>query len=105
MGGARPFPEIARPPRGASDTCEKPSANRSPAFDFRALPRKNADFRRTVLKRTADKPRAPSHLRPETRHWFEHVTDEFALEQHHVRLLTLGGTLGSMRSSTRETLA
>jgi phage terminase small subunit len=56
------------------------------------------------LKRTADKPRAPSHLRPETRRWFEHVTDEFALEQHHVRLLTLAGEAWDRCVQAREAL-
>ena len=32
---------------------------------------------------------APGHLRPGTRQWFEAVTAEYILEEHHVRLLTL----------------
>ena len=56
------------------------------------------------MKRTADKARAPSHLRPETRRWFEHVTDEFALEQHHVRLLTLAGEAWDRCVQAREAL-
>jgi phage terminase small subunit len=56
------------------------------------------------LKRSADKPRAPSDLRPETRRWFEHVTDEFALEQHHVRLLTLAGEAWDRCTQAREAL-
>jgi hypothetical protein len=64
----------------------------------------NADFWRAILKRTTDKPRAPSHLRPETRRWFEHVTDEFALEQHHTRLLTLAGEAWDRCVQAREAL-
>ena len=56
------------------------------------------------MKRTADNPRAPSHLRPETRRWFEHVTDEFALEQHHVRLLTLAGEAWDRCTQAREAI-
>jgi ribosome modulation factor len=48
-------------------------------------------FLEAKLKSTSDKARAPAHRRPETRRWFEHVTEEFELEQHHVRLLTLAG--------------
>jgi phage terminase small subunit len=56
------------------------------------------------MKRPADKPRTPSHLRPETRRWFEHVTDEFALEQHHVRLLTLAGEAWDRCTQAREAI-
>ena len=56
------------------------------------------------MKRPADKPRIPSHLRPETRRWFEHVTDEFALEQHHVRLLTLAGEAWDRCTQAREAI-
>lgn len=31
----------------------------------------------------------PKHLCAETRKWFESVASEFALEDHHIRLLTL----------------
>ena len=34
-------------------------------------------------------PRPPSHLAPATRRWFRAVVEEFELESHHVRLLTL----------------
>src|SRR5436305_13583359 len=34
-------------------------------------------------------PRAPAHLRPETRAWFEEIVRDYELDSHHVRLLTL----------------
>ena len=37
----------------------------------------------------SDKPKAPRHLRAPTRRWFAGVLENFALEPHHVRLLTL----------------
>jgi len=36
-------------------------------------------------------PEAPKHLRPDTASWWASVTVEYALEPHHVRLLTLAG--------------
>ncbi len=32
---------------------------------------------------------APSHLKPATAQWWQDVVDEYGLESHHVRLLTL----------------
>jgi len=34
---------------------------------------------------------APKHLKASTRRWFRDVLAEYALEAHHVRLLTLAG--------------
>lgn len=34
---------------------------------------------------------APSHLKPDTRAWFQQVISDYELEDHHVRLLTLAG--------------
>jgi hypothetical protein len=48
------------------------------------------EFLEAKMKSPADKARPPAHLRPETRRWFEHVTEEFELEQHHVRRAKLG---------------
>jgi phage terminase small subunit len=56
------------------------------------------------MKRPADKPRTPSHLRPETQRWFEHVTAEFELEQHHVRLLTLASEAWDRGVQAREAI-
>jgi P27 family predicted phage terminase small subunit len=35
------------------------------------------------------KSRAPAHLKPATRAWWDSVVDDYELEPHHVRLLTL----------------
>lgn len=35
--------------------------------------------------------KAPKHLKPETRQWWESVVKDWDLEEHHVRLLTLAG--------------
>jgi hypothetical protein len=48
------------------------------------------EFLEAKMKSPADKARPPAHLRPETRRWFEHATEEFELEQHHVRRAKLG---------------
>ena len=34
-------------------------------------------------------PRAPSHLRTDTRKWFTGILENYELESHHVKLLTL----------------
>lgn len=34
-------------------------------------------------------PRAPAHLKPETRAWWKQVLSDYELDEHHVRLLTL----------------
>ncbi|MCI0438704.1 MAG: P27 family phage terminase small subunit [Chloroflexi bacterium] len=36
-----------------------------------------------------DKLKAPKHLRAATRRWFNAVAEDYVLEAHHVRLLTL----------------
>jgi phage terminase small subunit len=56
------------------------------------------------MKNPADKARAPAHLSPATRRWFEHVTEEFELEQHHVRLLTLAGEAWDRCTQAREAI-
>jgi phage terminase small subunit len=48
---------------------------------------------------------APPHLRPKTRQWFDSVLADFALEQHHVRLLTLAGEAWDRAQQAREALA
>jgi phage terminase small subunit len=39
----------------------------------------------------ATKPKAPGHLQPATRRWFEQVLADFDLEPHHLHLLVLAG--------------
>lgn len=60
--------------------------------------------RHNVLK-IHNKPAAPEHLRPATREWFDSVTADFALEPHHLRLLTLAGEAWDRCTEAREELA
>jgi phage terminase small subunit len=56
-------------------------------------------------RKPAGAPKAPKHLRAATRKWFESVVAEFALEQHHVRLLLLAGESWDRGEQAREALA
>jgi phage terminase small subunit len=49
-------------------------------------------------------PQPPAHLRPETREWFRSVAD-WALQSHHVRLLTLAAESWDRCQQAREILA
>lgn len=49
--------------------------------------------------------RAPLHLAEPTRRWWRAVTSQFALDQHHVRLLTLAGEAWDRGQQAREALA
>lgn len=51
------------------------------------------------------KPRAPAHLAPATRAWWSSVLTEYALEQHHIRLLTLAGEAFDRATQARERIA
>ena len=44
----------------------------------------------------------PKHLRPATKKWFAAVLEDFDLEPHHVRLLTLAGEAWDRCQSARE---
>lgn len=50
-------------------------------------------------------PRPPKHLRPVTRRWWQSVIEEYELEPHHVRLLTLAGESWDRCQQAREALA
>ena len=50
------------------------------------------------------KPPAPKHLRAPTRRWFVQVTTDYALEPHHVRLLTLAAESWDRCEQAREAL-
>ena len=50
------------------------------------------------------RPLAPAHLRQATRRWFAHVARDFALEQHHFRLLALAGEAWDRAETAREAL-
>ena len=53
----------------------------------------------------AKPPKAPAHLRPATRKWFEHVLRGFELEQHHIRLLHWRPKAWDRAEEAREALA
>jgi phage terminase small subunit len=50
-------------------------------------------------------PKAPKHLRPATKRWFEQVLEDYALEPHHIRLLTLAAESWDRAEQAREALA
>jgi P27 family predicted phage terminase small subunit len=49
-------------------------------------------------------PRAPQHLRPETRSWWSSVLRDFALEEHHHKLLLLACEAFDRCAEAREIL-
>jgi phage terminase small subunit len=51
------------------------------------------------------KSKAPEHLTPATRAWVEAVLDEYDLEAHHIRLLTLAAESWDRCQQAREALA
>lgn len=51
------------------------------------------------------KVRAPEHLRPETRKWYENVIEEWELDEHHVHLLKLAAEAFDQASECREVIA
>jgi P27 family predicted phage terminase small subunit len=51
------------------------------------------------------KHKAPKHLRPETRKWWEQVAEDYACESHHLRLLTLAAEAWDRATEAREAIA
>lgn len=51
---------------------------------------------------TSRKPRAPGHLSPPTRSWFNRVVADYQLEPHHLRLLQLAGESWDRAQQARE---
>lgn len=49
-------------------------------------------------------PQAPSHLRPETRKWWSTIVSEWALEPHHLQLLTLAAEALDRAREAREAI-
>ena len=49
-------------------------------------------------------PKPPAHLRPATRRWFSGVVENYQLEEHHVRLLTLAAESWDRTCQAREVL-
>jgi phage terminase small subunit len=50
------------------------------------------------------KPRAPGHLRTATGKWWRGVLDDYELEPHHIRLLTLAAEAWDRTAQAREVL-
>lgn len=48
---------------------------------------------------------APEHLRADTRQWWQTVADEYALEPHHIRILTLAAEAWDRGVEAREAIA
>src|SRR5258708_352925 len=80
--------------------CPRPAAGK---FESGRAPVQHR-FLEAKMKYCTDKARTPAHLRAETRRWFEHVTEEFELEQHHIRLLTLAGEAWDRCTQAREAI-
>ncbi|MCE5267222.1 MAG: hypothetical protein LLG00_04995 [Planctomycetaceae bacterium] len=57
--------------------------------------------KKPVVKKT---PTAPKHLRPATRKWWSAVAGGWALEDHHLRLLTLAGESWDRTQQAREAI-
>jgi phage terminase small subunit len=51
-----------------------------------------------------DAARAPEHLEPATKAWWERVVAEWALDDHHVRLLTLAAESWDRCQAARQVL-
>lgn len=56
------------------------------------------------MARASGAPKPPAHLCPPTRAWFEQVLADYALEPHHVRLLTLAAEAWDRCQEAREAL-
>ncbi|TGP50319.1 hypothetical protein EN873_24410 [bacterium M00.F.Ca.ET.230.01.1.1] len=54
------------------------------------------------MKDGVNAPKPPANLRPATKKWFRSVTEDFALEAHHVRLLTLAAEAYDHAQTARE---
>ena len=52
-----------------------------------------------------NKPKAPKHLRPATKRWFNHVAAEWTLEQHHIKLLIVAAEAWDRLCQAREAIA
>jgi len=53
----------------------------------------------------AGQPRPPKHLTAASKRWWRAVLDDYALEEHHLRLLTLAAEAWDRAQQARETLA
>ncbi|MBZ9904792.1 hypothetical protein LB557_02060 [Mesorhizobium sp. BR115XR7A] len=56
------------------------------------------------MKTGDNQPKPPAHLRAATKRWFKSVLDEYSLEGHHIRLLTLAAEAWDQSQTAREVL-
>jgi phage terminase small subunit len=49
-------------------------------------------------------PKAPKHLRASTRKWFNSVMEDYDLDEHHIKLLTLAGEAWDRGQQAREVI-
>jgi phage terminase small subunit len=56
------------------------------------------------IKARRDALKPPPHLKPDTQAWFAHVVENFELEQHHLKLLTLAGEAWDRCQAARQVL-
>ena len=59
---------------------------------------------RTPFKQKGERMKAPIHLTPDTAAWWSSVMEEYALEPHHIRLLTLAAEAYDSAQGAREVL-
>ena len=79
---------IIHRPHGGVYLRESSAADRHVAQVARITLRMKSIFKETTLKKSTTI-KAPSHLRKLTQAWWEGVNAEYALEPHHLKLLTL----------------
>lgn len=49
-------------------------------------------------------PKPPKHLKPTTRRWWSWVLENFEIEEHHMRVLTLAGESWDRAAAAREAI-
>jgi len=59
---------------------------------------------RPIAVKSSPQGDAPSHLRPATAAWWQDVVDEYGLEPHHERLLTLAAEAWDRCQAAREVI-
>jgi phage terminase small subunit len=57
-----------------------------------------------IFKPKASRKRAPKHLKPSTRRWYEQICSDFNLESHHEMLLLLAAESWDRHLQAREAL-
>jgi P27 family predicted phage terminase small subunit len=75
--------------QGAFHRCRVAFVYRHSGQIVRRVPRFKIDSQKgQQLKKQNAVPQPPNYLRADTKRWFTSITEEFALDSHHVRLLT-----------------